>query len=123
MVGNGEDSSVDAKFDCPDSARKIMEDTFAEWLKACDCHLEGNLDTHALDISSLVSFAGENLDRLKGHSLTLPCCICSKSEVSKEELDEALPVCDKVVMLKREVNKYIFLYDCLFGLRSSVSTV
>ncbi|CBK21975.2 uncharacterized protein [Blastocystis hominis] len=99
----------DAKFDCPDSARKIMEDTFAQWLQARHCQLQGTLDSHALEVSGLVSFAGENLERLEGQTLVMPCVICRKSEVSEKELEEAATVCEGVVMVKGEVNKYVFL--------------
>lgn len=100
---------VDAKFDCPDSARKIMEDTFAQWLQERHCQLQGTLDSHALEVSGLASFAGENLERLEGQTLVMPCLVCRKSEVSEKELEGAATVCEGVVMVKGEVNKYVFL--------------
>ena len=87
-----------------------MEDTFAEWLQARHCQLQGTLDSHALEVSGLVSFAGENLERLEGQTLVLPCLICRKSEVSEKELESAATVCEGVAMVKGELNKYVFLY-------------
>ena len=56
-----------------------------------------------------MSFAGENLERLEGQTLVMPCLVCRKSEVSEKELEEAATVCEGVVMVKGEVNKYVFL--------------
>lgn len=57
-----------------------------------------------------MSFDGENLERLKGLKLQLPCFICNKSEVSEDELKGAVKVSDSVVLVKKECNEYVFLY-------------
>lgn len=64
---------------------------------------------HGMQISGLVSFAGENLERLSNQKIQLPCFICKKNEVSEEELKEAEPFCENVLCLKKEFNKYIFI--------------
>lgn len=96
-----------------------MTETFAMWLKNVHCELEGTVDSFNLDvrsclihyfqISPLVSFDGENLERLQNQKLELPCFICDKSEVSEEELKEATPFGSDVVCMKKEANKYIFV--------------
>lgn len=96
-----------------------MTETFAKWLKNVQCEFEGTVDSFNLDvrtffihysqISPLVSFDGENLERLQNQKLELPCFICDKSEVSEEELKEATPFVSDVVCLKKEANKYIFV--------------
>ncbi len=60
-----------------------------------------------------MSFDGENLERLSGLKLQLPCFICQKSEVSDEELKGATKVSDAVALVKKEFNEYVFLYACL----------
>ena len=42
---------VDAKFDCPDTARQIMTTTFVDWLKAVGCELEGEVVSSCLEVS------------------------------------------------------------------------
>lgn len=96
-----------------------MAETFAAWLKKVNVEVEGIVDSHNLEvrlecwddgkISALVSFDGENLERLQGQKIQLPCCICHKCEMTETELAEATPVCENVVCLKKEFNKYIFL--------------
>ena len=41
---------IEAKFDCPDSARQIMTDTFVDWLKKRNVELEGTIDSHCLEV-------------------------------------------------------------------------
>lgn len=57
-----------------------------------------------------MSFDGENLERLKGLKLQLPCFICNKSEVREDELKGTVKVSDSVVLVKKECNEYVFLY-------------
>ncbi|KAK8825223.1 hypothetical protein WA556_006511, partial [Blastocystis sp. ATCC 50177/Nand II] len=92
-------NSNDAKFDCPDTAREIMTTTFVNWLKAAGCELEGEVVSSCVEVSGLVSFDGENLERLSGLKLQLPCFICQKSEASEEELKGATKVSDAVVLV------------------------
>ncbi len=60
-------------------------------------------------MSSLVSFAGEGLESLKGLELQMPCLVSRKCEVSEEALKDAEKVTDKVSLLKGAVNQYIVM--------------
>ena len=75
--------SVDAKFDCPDSARQIMTETFASWLKQAGVEVEGEVDSYNLDVRvggkcnvdfCLGEFCGRKSGKIEGPNTPTSLC-------------------------------------------------
>ena len=56
-----------------------------------------------------MSFAGENLERLHGMKLEMPCLISMKEELSEEEMKNATMLTENIALVKMEFNQYVYV--------------
>lgn len=61
--------------DSPDTARALLSHQAVRWLRAAGAQVEEPAQgAEALcEVSSLLSYAGEGLERFAGQTVTLPC--------------------------------------------------
>lgn len=76
-----------AKSDSPDTARQQYSDMCRNWLKAVGCTVGGPSNS-LVEISPLVSYAGENLETLAGLRVEAPVAIISRDEKLPRELEK-----------------------------------
>jgi UDP-N-acetylglucosamine/UDP-N-acetylgalactosamine diphosphorylase len=66
--------------DSPDTARKMISVLHSKWLSEHQVTVVNASETNLVEVSPLVSYGGEGLDRLTGSELTAPLLLASSSE-------------------------------------------
>ena len=99
-----------------------MTEVFKKWLEDAGCKLEGEMNPYSLEVSMMtqndmqispsLSIGGENLEKLNGLTLQLPCLISSVSEIPETEMATATELSSGVYVIKKEYNHIIVLFVC-----------